>query len=467
MLYAMERSFFEKWETTIKEATAQEREMAVSRFGGTESPNILTINNDGTAIIKIEGALSPQGVSPLEKFLGYTGTSYQDIIEAARQINLDPSIKTVYQDMNTPGGTVAGCDEALQALKSINAEVIVRNLGMIASAGYYLASHADKIISTSPMNVTGSIGVIVSGYDVSDALARQGIKKVTIVSKNAPNKASDPNTENGRAVIQNEIDAMERIFIKTISEGRGLDESYIVENFGKGALLVANDPDETKPDALSVKMIDEVIGGFTKGAEENLNNVELLKVMDFAWDEKAATKRVSEFTCKENENLSYNFVDIINGEMVANIRAIRMANGKSGDQQKMIDLYKEKWEKQNHKKGEVKMDLNEFKATYPNVYADAVSIGAKSERERVSAHVILGEASGDTKYALECIKEGTELTPTVNAHHVAAGIKLSQISARASEEIPAVTPTPSADATAEADQTLADALAEKLGVSNA
>ena len=71
---------------------------------------------------------------------------------------------------------------------------------------------------------------------------------------------------------------------------------------------------------------------------------------------------------------------------------------------------------------ETSMDLSQLKAQHPDVYAAAVAKGVEDERERVSAHLTLGEASGDMATATAAITNGDGLTASLQAKYLAAGM---------------------------------------------
>lgn len=71
---------------------------------------------------------------------------------------------------------------------------------------------------------------------------------------------------------------------------------------------------------------------------------------------------------------------------------------------------------------ETDMDLATLKAQHPAVFAAAMQEGVTAERERVSAHLILGEASGAMDTATAAIKDGTAMTATLQATYMAAGM---------------------------------------------
>jgi ClpP class serine protease len=68
------------------------------------------------------------------------------------------------------------------------------------------------------------------------------------------------------------------------------------------------------------------------------------------------------------------------------------------------------------------MDLATLKAQHPDVYAAAMHEGVTAERERVSAHLIMGEASGAMDTATAAIKSGDAMTATLQATYMAAGM---------------------------------------------
>lgn len=395
-IYALEPIFAQRYLNTLENATNDDRNMALDRFGDEEPEGILS-QDGNSATITISGVTSPNGPSPLARYFGFSGTAYKDIVNAANQLKNDSSVEDVRVVMNTPGGTVEGVDSARQALAELAKvkNVVAENHGMIASAGYYMASAVPKITAVSDFAKTGSIGVIIAGLDNTEAMAERGYKKVRIVSKNAPDKAPDISTDHGIEVLQREVDATERVFIRAVAEGRDKTDQYVIDNFGKGAMLIAEDPDGSKPSALSVGLIDSVDSSGVANSDE----------------------------------LGYNSEELHNEP-----------SGADG----------------GHQTRRSKMDVNTLQLEHPATYAAVLSAGATQERERVEAHMEMGEASGDMKMALEHIKSGSDLTPAINAKYMAASMKNNAIEAR-NEEKPEDMNTSNEDA-----DTLDDQLSSKL-----
>lgn len=261
-LLAMAPDFAVQYLQRLEDATVGEQEAAFDRFDGQPLPSILSVEGD-VARITISGPLSPQGPSPLARYFGFNGTGYEDIAAAVNDVKNRPEVTEVRFPTNTPGGTVTGVDETRQVIADLakSKRVVFENHGMIASAGIWLASAAHEIIAMSPTVETGSIGVKIVGYDWTEYLESEGIKKVVILSRNAPNKAAGVDSEAGRAELKKQADAVERIFISRVAEGRGVSEDKVIDTFGAGGLLVAQDPDGDKPDAISVGLIDRLAEG--------------------------------------------------------------------------------------------------------------------------------------------------------------------------------------------------------------
>jgi len=427
ILYAMDAGYLDQHLSKMENASAEDKKLALEQFGDAQSDGIMVRENGSeTARINISGPMTVSGPSPLARYFGFGGTGYNEIISAAQMLAKDPTVKNVDLAMNTPGGTVEGMDEAKQALDLLTTAgktVTAENHGMIASAGYYLAMAAGSIKAMSPLAVTGSIGVVVAGWDMSEALANNGIRKIKIVSEDAPDKQADPTTDKGRDIIQAQINAMGRVFTNVVAEGRNTTEADVKANFGKGGLLIAKDPEEGSPDALSVGMIDSVvIGG---------------EVVESGDTEDIA----------KNKGLRYNTSEADEDELLSQSSGDSVPQSKtapSGDNKDTI------------------MDITKLRAEHPSVFAEAVKIGADSERERVEAHITMGEASGDNTMALENIKSGAGFTPTIQANYMAAGMNRQDTQSRGDDNVEDI--NTSATDTDTQDDAVSKALAEITGV---
>lgn len=68
------------------------------------------------------------------------------------------------------------------------------------------------------------------------------------------------------------------------------------------------------------------------------------------------------------------------------------------------------------------LTLAKVKTDYPEIAAKLAEEGATAERDRVTAHLTLGEQSGDMKTAIGAITDGSGMTATLTAKYMAAGM---------------------------------------------
>ncbi len=136
--------------------------------------------------VPIVGAIS-EDLSPV---IGAGGGTVSQVRRALKLAAGDDSIKGVLLDINSPGGGVTDSDEIWRLIKEFRAEnpdkpAMALFGSVAASGGYYIAAACDKIVAR-PTTITGSIGVIISSYDISEALSKIGVKGITLVSSHTP-----------------------------------------------------------------------------------------------------------------------------------------------------------------------------------------------------------------------------------------------------------------------------------------
>jgi protease-4 len=186
------------------------------------------------------------------------------------RIDEDESVKAIVLRVDSPGGTVSGSDEIHHRLAKLaekrNLPVVVSMGGIAASGGYYVAMAnraADDVIYAEPATLTGSIGVIIPHFDISQALRKYDVRDDSIASGPlkemlSPTKDRTPElAEKERKLLQELVDDMYRRFKEIVKAGRPkLDEAGI-EKVATGQIFTARQ-------ALEAGLVDRI--GFLEDA---------------------------------------------------------------------------------------------------------------------------------------------------------------------------------------------------------
>ena len=281
------------------------------------------------ANIVIEGILTPKP-DRWASFFGGASTAYIDIISAIGEANSDERVTEIRAMVgSTPGGNVEGMIPAMDAIRKSRKPITAYISDAALSAGYALVSQAKGgIYAKHRATIFGGVGALVKALVIPEI--------VTIANTDSPKKAPDLSTEEGKAIVREQLDKQQAIIVQTIADGRGVKATEVVEKFGRGASFPAGD-------ALKAGMIDGI--------------------------------GIPESTASTGKN-----------------------GGKS-------------------------MDLNELKSAHPELVEAIKTEAVTGERARVSAHLVLGEASGDMSRSIADVKKGVAVTQETTAAHTAVAIK--------------------------------------------
>lgn len=199
-----------------------------------------------TAVIPVIGTIFPRA-SLLGASTG--GTALATVMHDMRVAWANDDVERVVMLVDSPGGVVSGLGEAAEALRASPKPITAFVTGIGASAAYWLASQAGEIVLDRSAMV-GSIGVLatLSRQEAPDASGRRSYE---IVSSGAPEKRPDPATEEGRAAIQQMVDAAEDVFVADVAAGRGVNAATVRAEFGRGGMM-------TGADAVAAGMADRI-----------------------------------------------------------------------------------------------------------------------------------------------------------------------------------------------------------------
>ena len=182
-----------------------------------------------------------------------TGSTRKLVLKALKQVE-EREFPALLLRIDSPGGTVGDSQEIYSAIHRVKEKGchVVASFGNIsASGGVYVGVAADKIVA-NPGTITGSIGVILRGNNLSKLLEKIGISFETVKSGPykdilSPDKALSAEE---RALLQELIDSSYDQFVKAVAKGRGLSDEQ-VRSFADGRVF-------TGDQALSLGLVDEL-----------------------------------------------------------------------------------------------------------------------------------------------------------------------------------------------------------------
>lgn len=174
----------------------------------------------GVAVLEISGTLVHKGA-----WLGsYSGmVSYDGISRQLDMIASDEEVRGLMLNMHTYGGEVAGCFDLVDQIYQIRGSmpIIAMVSDAACSGGYALASAADEVIVTQA-GVAGSIGVVLTHFDMSKRAEQQGIA-VTHIYAGKEKVLGTPFkslSAADRKKLQTEVDGLYELFLAKVARNR-------------------------------------------------------------------------------------------------------------------------------------------------------------------------------------------------------------------------------------------------------
>lgn len=178
-------------------------------------------SSDYIAVIDVEGTIQEQtSTGAFELPVGYQHATTMDYIN---ELMYDDNNKGILLYVDSPGGTVYESEELYKKLmeyKEVTGRPIWDYMAHIAASGGFMASMSADKIYANPNTVTGSIGVIMAGYDMTGLYEKLGIRYVSITS--GVNKDSSQMTEEQIAIYQEQVDECYESFVDIVAKGRDM-----------------------------------------------------------------------------------------------------------------------------------------------------------------------------------------------------------------------------------------------------
>ncbi len=205
-------------------------------------------------MVAIEGVL--QDTQPRLRLGGREPTPVARVREALERAAKDDDVAALLLRIQSPGGTVSASETLYYEIQRWRREtgkpVVAYLRGIAASGGYYVAMAADELIA-HPTTVTGSIGVLMRGINLTGLMERWGVKDQSLKSGAFKDAASPlrPMRADERAQLQSVIDDLHARFVEVVSSGRPELGPDAVRRLSDGRIYSA-------PQALEAGLIDGI-----------------------------------------------------------------------------------------------------------------------------------------------------------------------------------------------------------------
>lgn len=151
-----------------------------------------------------------------------------DQLQAAGE---DSSVKAVILKVDSPGGEVLASDDIAREIAAFQEEYkkpVVASMGGVAASGGYYVSAPCRWIVANELTITGSIGVIMHGYNYRGLMDKVGVRPMVFKSGKfkdmlSGDKAIDEVLPEERQMVQQLIDETFSRFKKVVADGRNSD----------------------------------------------------------------------------------------------------------------------------------------------------------------------------------------------------------------------------------------------------
>ncbi|MGF1509570.1 MAG: signal peptide peptidase SppA [Myxococcota bacterium] len=176
-------------------------------------------------------------------------------VRQVREFGRRDDIEALLVRLDSPGGAVAPSQEVFDAMRSVAEDKpVVASMGNVAASGaFWIALGADWVVA-EPGTITGSIGVIFQGLDLTDIAERLDFRVRTFKTGPVKDLANPLRElkERDREVIQGLLDDIYDQFVTTTAIRRGLSREEVLP-LADGQIL-------TGRAALEAGLVDELGG---------------------------------------------------------------------------------------------------------------------------------------------------------------------------------------------------------------
>ena len=214
---------------------------------GKRGPKILLVDLSGTLGLRAPARLL--GLSAGESAVA----RLREELDRARR---DEEIAALVLRIDSPGGTVIASEilhgEVERWKRETRKPVIAQLMGVAASGGYYVAMAADRV-QAYPATITGSIGVIMLGFNASGLMEKVGVEYQTFTSGAFKDAGSPfrPMSDLEREQLGSVVRDLFSGFLDVVERGRPKLSRAVIERLADGRIYSANQ-------ALAAGLIDGI-----------------------------------------------------------------------------------------------------------------------------------------------------------------------------------------------------------------
>ncbi|MBI3850646.1 MAG: signal peptide peptidase SppA [Verrucomicrobia bacterium] len=231
-----------------------------AHYAGPKLEEVILKDNDSAnkiAVVDVEGIITGQVIDR-------GGVSLVDLIkEQLSRAEEDRKVRAVLLRVNSPGGEVLASDEIYRLIAKFQTEAhkpVVASMGSLAASGGYYVSAPCRWIVANELTITGSIGVIMHGYNYRGLMNKIGLRPEVYKSGKFKDMLSgDRNDEDipaeERQMVQALIDETFGKFKSVVAEGR---KNAKAKNREKGNALSADWEDYADGRVLSGKEAEKL-----------------------------------------------------------------------------------------------------------------------------------------------------------------------------------------------------------------
>jgi protease-4 len=197
------------------------------------------VGDDKIVVIPMEGVI----MGATDQWTGHSLVSRTK--EQLKRAEEDDDVCAVILKVDSPGGEVLASDEIYKLIEEFqknSGKPVIASMGSLAASGGYYVSAPCRWIVANELTITGSIGVIMAGYNWRGLLNKIGVQPQVFKSGQfkdmlSPDKEPSEISAEEKAMVQALIDETYQRFSTVVAEGRA---AAAAANNGEGKALVTN-----------------------------------------------------------------------------------------------------------------------------------------------------------------------------------------------------------------------------------